>query len=212
MRRRIAPGAPAANVVTKDNAASGDVAGATSKDISLTVGTLTNGAVICAAHTYSSEPYTCTVTVGGSSATFVDSTKRDPGSIWVFKFMAPTSGAKTIHFAFNQSVQGSVGAVSLSNVNQTTPIVNVVKLVAESGNPASQVVTSATNHMAMQMVGVLYGETFTDNQTRAWYNANTDGESAVCQTAAGAASVTMTETKSDATHPHIAIAFDIQNQ
>ena len=116
--------------------------------------------------------------------------------------VAPASGTGTITVNLSASERVVGGAVSLTGVDQTTPLENAGGATGNSVTP-SVTITSATDDMVWDVVGVAAGVTFTEGagQTKRWDRQVGGGSVAASgagSTEAGAPSVTMDWTLSTA--------------
>lgn len=144
---------------------------------------------------------TATATYNGVSMSSVAkrTSNNDVGAGFaqMFSLIAPSTGANTVSISITvgSCVTFEGGSVSFTSVNQTTPISNTNTAFGNS-TPASVTVTSAVGNMTIDVA--CGGHTFTaSNTTNRWrLNINNDSGAgnAAQSTAAGSASVTMTET------------------
>ncbi len=166
-----------------------------------TTGTLTNGLMlIFIAHANGTPP---TVTYNGVPCTFVDS-YNEPGAnsrqLSLFKLVAPPSGAHTISITSCPTGFIKACVVTISGVDQSTPLSTIVKARNTSSNPSTTVVSTVDSLVYMGIVGANDGPTTTcspgSGETEL-IDAGTSSHISLYEyRKAGAASVTMTETLS----------------
>jgi hypothetical protein len=141
------------------------------------------------------------VTYGGVAMTNVgranNATGNDHGEIW--RLLAPTSGTANVVATLSVSVDGHlINATNLSSVDQTTPTGTFASATGSTGNP-SVAAAGATGDLVLDAMGadastggtnvVGAGQTSQQSGTR-------NGEFAAFSSEAGAASVTMSWTRS----------------
>jgi hypothetical protein len=140
------------------------------------------------------------VTYNGTSLTFVGSaTYSNDARAEIWRLIAPDTGTHDVVITFSDRLTyGAVaGVMTITGVNQTTPLGTFVGANGSSAGPATVDVSSATNELVFDTVSC---ETCTSltvggGQTERW-NLSQSGQSAMGagSTESGAATVTMSWT------------------
>lgn len=147
--------APSLAAPTFDQQCSNGANAATTISCSITVGSLSNGVMyIAALNDQESGDTITTPTVGGSSTgvTLVDSQVFAFGTSYhlkIFRLLNPPSGAQTVAFG-SGSANLSIGVVTYSGVNQTTPDRTPSKTPVGSSTTPSITVTTTTGDVVAE--------------------------------------------------------------
>lgn len=180
--------------IAVDNSTAG---GTTSGTFAHTVNSNTDGLLTVCAGTH----VAAGVVVSGVTYNGVAMTKAielaDPtftnvlSSLWYLKM--PATGTNNVVITFSGTVNRfGVGAVSFTGVDQTTPISNATSASNTAGDSTINV-TSSIGSVVVDCLSVGSGGTPTAGQTLRWSQIEgVFGDDSGQQTAAGAASVTMT--------------------
>jgi len=165
---------------------------------------LTNGIVIVTGGGYNWAAWSvsnCTYDAVGITKKFdYVRPSGDKDHITAWYKVAPAAGSKQIVLSFSATLEtAAAGAVTLSGVDQSTPLDTAATAAGSSGNP-TVAVSSATDDLVFDIVLVSYGSggTITPDasQTQRWEKESIGAYSYGCSTKPGAASVTMTWTQS----------------
>lgn len=144
---------------------------------------------------------TPTVTYNGVAATQIGTRKHNNngsnGFVELWGLVAPATGANTVSVSYpftSDNISLSLGSVSFTGVDQTTPVAHTNTAAGASATP-SCAVTSATDNMTVAVLGCGNSVNSATAGTSRWIR-NTDGNSAggngAGSTGVGAASVTHT--------------------
>jgi hypothetical protein len=157
---------------------------------------------------------TLAVTYNGvpmTSAAKVHSNNQANGFVQLFYLVAPAAGTHTVQVTMTGGTASmEAGSISFSGVNQTTPVKNIATSFGNSTTPAVAV-TSASGDMVVDALS--YGTAVrASTMTNRWLmnqNGSTAGGNGAQSTAAGASSVTMGYTTSNAADWWAMIGMDI---
>lgn len=141
---------------------------------SFTIGSGSNRAAIAGLSTRSASvnPGTVTTTtVGGVSGTVISGTVLEDAnfaSTQLWSVINPASGSQTASMTWTNSVQGAtLGVVTASGVDQTTPANNGTKTSGLFADPSLSV-TSTSGDLTISNLAVRGTEVYTANQTIRW--------------------------------------------
>ncbi|MBI5775272.1 MAG: DUF11 domain-containing protein, partial [Verrucomicrobia bacterium] len=154
-----------------------------------------------------SAPFVTNITFNGANMTFVGSNGPPSGfgcKTFIYSLTNPPSGSANVVVGASANSTMGVGAITFTNVDQTTPLGTYVGNSAGSGATGSNVVTSATNEVVVSVAA------WDDGGTAQVVNTNSAGMTkqwsyalsfvgTTTSTKAGAASVTNGYTTSDGT-------------
>lgn len=143
--------------VTYDTNAHNAGIGASPATVSITVGSLTEGAVAVAVFASIPVGFSVTsVTVGGSTATLISNSTATAFQCFSAIYgiaVGTTSGAKSVVITYSGSAFSvSWAAISASGVDQTTPFNNGANEGQDSGGALSLAVTSASSDLCFDFV------------------------------------------------------------
>lgn len=144
-------------------------------DFTLTIGSITNGAVGVGLVFSANTATGITVTIGGVSATLVSGsdsgTARASRSMIYALATGSTTGAQTVSIAWTGAMRAAAAAVSMSGVNQSTPTANGT-FASGTPTPSSVTVTSATGNLTLEASSFVSGNAPTSPTQTSVYAAN----------------------------------------
>jgi hypothetical protein len=196
-------GQPGGSTVAFDNVAHGSNSSATTSipSFNLTIGSISNGAVVVALDFSVNTVSAVSVTIGGTSATLIGGTDSTTNGHAYRTMMfglatASTTGAQAIVVSWTGAANATAGAISFSGVNQSTPFAHGTFTFGQDngsgGNDPSITITSASGDATMDNVSDEAGADATAPTQTSRYSFRDGAFSigATGSTAAGAATVT----------------------
>ena len=171
--------------VAFDNTNSANFSAVTTAGVTLTVGSGSNRAVMVGL-TFNNNGNTSIAVSGGGATgwalvTGTDSTNSRTARTLIWAAVNPSSGSQTFTATWGGGNAGGViGAITVTGVNQTTPMINGT-FGTGTGATASVAITTANGDLTGSVAGNAGGNLSAPNQTQAWLdntitNAKAGGE------------------------------------
>jgi hypothetical protein len=150
------------------------------------------------------------MTYGGEAAVAVDTQANGDFTANMRRVIAPATGAQTAAVNYDNTVDAVLGVATFTGVHQTTPLGTPAKATGNA-SPATVDVSSATGELVVDLASAFDSATWTigAGQTQRWNQTLVSNYPTSMSTEAGAASVTMSWTKSGG-DPWVTIGVSIK--